>query len=94
MGEAVLAGGDLETDTVVLVAEGSVAGLSAGGCSVSVCVDPGKAVVSGVGSITEEFCTTVEDSAIRLLIVGGSGLGMGFSTGFVRPSLISWTDGK
>ncbi len=94
MGEAVLAGGDLETDTVVLVVEGSIAGLSAGGCSVSVCVDPDKAVVSGVGSITEEFCTTVEDSAIKLLIVGGSGLGIGFSTGFVRPSLISWTDGK
>lgn len=83
-----MVGGDLETGGVVLViVVGSGVGLSAGGCSVTVvgCEVVIVVEVSGVASTTGRLV----DSAIRLLIVGGSGLGIGFSTGFVRPSFIS-----
>lgn len=33
------------------------------------------------------------ESAIKLLMVGGRGFGIGFSTGLVRPSFISCSDG-
>ena len=48
-------------------------------------------VVADSAVVTEFIGFNDDASEIRLLIVGGNGFGIGFSTGLVRPSLISCT---
>lgn len=84
IGDIVLIGGDLEGsfNCFSIIGSGKIGVLG-----------DERVVASGVGSSAGRESVEVVDSLSRLEIVGGKGLGIGFSTGFVRPSFISWSDG-
>lgn len=100
IGEAVFAGGDLVvgvgsigSDTVAdsfVVSSGDL--LKVGSVLEAIGVSfEGDVVDSAVTDVLIGF--SVDASEIRLLIVGGKGFGIGFSTGLVRPPFISCNDG-
>ena len=89
MGGTVFSGGDLVVDSnglafCAVVSDVGEIDLVVIAGSITGEEDDGSVVV-GVMGFNEEA------SAIRLLIVGGKGFGIGFSTGFVKPSFISCT---